>query len=339
MPLHEAHLLEHLEVVERALLEPLLLEEAAFLVEVIETAEQLRANAVDRFLELLARRDVVRARIHRVALELIEDPAADGIDLRDRVHFVAEELDADRDALFVRGEYLDHVSANSERASVKIDVVALVLDVHQPAQQRVPPELFPLDDLDQEPFVRLGRADAVDAAHAGDDDHVRTREQRLRGRVAHAVDLVVDDRVLLDEGVGRRNVRFGLVIVVVADEIVDRVVREQVAHLAVELRGERLVRRDDQRGQLQALDHVRHRERLAAARDPEQRLVALAAIEPADQRLDGLWLIPFRGELASEAELARHAGPTLPESPSSLVSPGPGSTHGPGRGTARCFHG
>ena len=52
---------------------------------------------------------------------------------------------------------------------------------------------------------------------------------------------VVDDRVLLDERVGRRDVRLGLVVVVVADEVLDGVVGEQLLDLAVELRRQRLV--------------------------------------------------------------------------------------------------
>ena len=48
-------------------------------------------------------------------------------------------------------------------------------------------------------------------------------------------------RVLLDVGVAARQVRLGLVVVEVADEVLDRVVGEEVAELAVELRGEGLV--------------------------------------------------------------------------------------------------
>jgi hypothetical protein len=54
--------------------------------------------------------------------------------------------------------------------------------------------------------------------------------------VAHAVDLLVDGRVLLDIGVGARDIGLGLVVVVVRDEILDRVLREEALELAVELR-------------------------------------------------------------------------------------------------------
>ena len=74
---------------------------------------------------------------------------------------------------------------------------------------------------------------------------VAPREE-ARGRgVAEPVDVVVPGRVLLDVEVGLRDVRLGLVVVVVRDEVLDGVVREELAELVAELRGERLVVRDD----------------------------------------------------------------------------------------------
>ena len=72
-------------------------------------------------------------------------------------------------------------------------------------------------------------------------------EERARRRVAHAVDLLVDRGFLLDIGVGPRHIGFGLVVIVVGDEILDRVLREEALHLAIELRRQRLVGREDER--------------------------------------------------------------------------------------------
>ena len=55
------------------------------------------------------------------------------------------------------------------------------------------------------------------------------------------------ERVLLDVDVALRDVRLGLVVVVVADEVVDGVVREEALELLVELGGERLVVGEDER--------------------------------------------------------------------------------------------
>ena len=65
--------------------------------------------------------------------------------------------------------------------------------------------------------------------------------------MAQAVDLVVDRGVLLDVEVLGRDVGLGLVVVVVGDEVLDRVLGEELAELVAELRGQRLVVGDHQR--------------------------------------------------------------------------------------------
>ena len=88
-----------------------------------------------------------------------------------------------------------------------------------------------------------------------------------------------------------RHVGLGLVVVVVGDEVLDRVVREELAELAVELRGERLVVRQHHGGALHALDHVGDGEGLARSGDAEQRLVRQALAQALDELLDRLRLI------------------------------------------------
>ena len=110
--------------------------------------------------------------------------------------------------------------------------------------------------------------------------------------MAEPVDLVVDGRVLLDVGVRRRQVRLGLVVVVVGDEELDPVLREELTQLRGQLGGQRLVRLDDERGPLDLLDHPGDGGRLARAGDALQRLVAVAAADPVGQGRDGLWLVP-----------------------------------------------
>src|SRR5437773_1407446 len=75
-----------------------------------------------------------------------------------------------------------------------------------------------------------------------------------RGRVPQALDLVVDRAVLLDVRVRGREVRLGLVVVVVGHEVLHPVVREELAELVGQLRRQRLVRGDDERGLLDLLD-------------------------------------------------------------------------------------
>ena len=129
----------------------------------------------------------------------------------------------------------------------------------------------PLSHRADHVLVILGRAQAVDARDAGDDDDIAPREQRAGGGEPQALDLLVDARVLLDVGVAARDVGLGLVVIEVGDEILDGVLGEELLELAVELRGQRLVVREDQRGPVQRLDDVGHGEGLARAGDAQQR--------------------------------------------------------------------
>ena len=139
------------------------------------------------------------------------------------------------------------------------------------------------------------------------------RSKRLRvADSRHPVDRVVHDRVLLDVRVRRRDVRLRLVVVVVRHEVLDRVVREELPELLVELRSQRLVVGQDQRRPLHLLDDIGHRECLPGPRDAEQHLVLVAAHDAIDELLDSLWLITGRGEGGAELEVGhRNHGATV----------------------------
>ena len=101
-------------------------------------------------------------------------------------------------------------------------------------------------------------AESVDRRDGGDDDDVVALHEARRRAQPQPVDVLVDRRVLLNVRVGGGHVRFRLVVVVVRDEVLDRVVREEALELPVELRGERLVVREDERRPAVRLDDVGH---------------------------------------------------------------------------------
>ncbi len=150
--------------------------------------------------------------------------------------------------------------------------------------------------------VLLRGAEAVDAGHRGDHDDVAAGEQAVGGAVPQPLDLVVDRGVLLDVGVGLRDVGLGLEVVVVADEVLDGVVRQQLAELVGELGGERLVRGHDQRGALHLLDQPGRRGRLAGAGGAEQHGVLLARAHPAREVGDRRRLVAGGLEVGDDLE-------------------------------------
>ena len=218
-------------------------------------------------------------------------------------HLVAEQVDAPGAVLVVRREHVDGVAAHAERAAEEVAAGALVLQRDQVGEQLALVDALAALERERHRRIGLDRADTVDARHRRDDDHVVAFQQRARRRMAHAVDLLVDRGFLLDIGVGARDVGFRLVVVVIADEILDRVVGEEALELAVELRRQRLVGREDQRRALRALDHLRHGEGLAGAGDAEQHLHAVVALHAFDQLVDRQRLVALGLEVGLDHEL------------------------------------
>ena len=206
--------------------------------------------------ELVPGRDEVRRREDVELLALGQQLAGQRVELRDPLDLVAEELHPDDDLGAGRAD-LQRVAADAEPGAGQGGVVALVLEVHEVAQHRVPPVLAADAQPQDGRAVVHRRAQAVDARDRGHDDHVPPLEQRVGGGVAEPVDLLVPAAVLLDVGVRPRQVRLRLVVVEVADEVLDRVVREELAELAVQLGRQRLVVGEDQRGLVVPLDASR----------------------------------------------------------------------------------
>ena len=283
-------LLDHLQVVLGAHAQALRLEQLAVGLEPRQPLLQLGLDADDRLAHALVAGDVVRGGEDLRSRQLAELLAGERIDDGDAVDRVAEHLDAQH-RLLVRGVHLDGVAAHAELAAAEGDVVAVELQVDQATQDAAHVVVDTRVQVEQLALVLLGIAHAVDAADRRDDDGVATGEQTCGGRVPQPVDLVVDRRVLLDVGVAGRDVRLGLVVVVVADEVLDPVVREELAHLLGQLRGERLVRRQDQRGLLHLLDGPRDGGALARAGDAEQRLEPIAALDALGELGDRLRLV------------------------------------------------
>ena len=85
--------------------------------------------------------------------------------------------------------------------------------------------------------------------------------------------MVVDRSIFLDKGVGGRDVSFGLVVVVVRDEVFHGVVREERLEFAIQLGCQGFVGGKHQRRTVNVGNDVGDAECFARACYPEQGLV------------------------------------------------------------------
>ena len=237
------------------------------------------------------------------------------VDLRDALYLVTPEFHANG-IVGIGRENVQSVAAHAEGAARKLVVIAVVLDIDEIVNHVVTIHLLLLVHENGHAGVIHRAADAVYAADAGNHDAIATRQERRRSRMTKLLHLFVDGGILLDERVGRRNVSFRLIVVVVGDEVDNRVIRKEFLELACKLSGKRFVRRHDQGGLLNRLDGFRHGEGLARSRYAKQGLIPEASLYALCKLGDCLGLVArglirgyhlqWRVGKAHLGQLARH---------------------------------
>ena len=286
---------QHLEVVLGAHPQPLRLQQLAGVLELAQPLAQLGLDGHHRLLQPLVPGAVVGVGEHHQLVELVTDLTGHHVERPDPLDGVTEELDADRLAL-IGGMDLQGVPTGPELSPGQGGVVARVLEVHQSLEKSPLVVYLARAQVHDPVTVLIRRAQPVDTRDRGHHDGVRTQQQRRRAGMAQAVDLVVDGRVLLDVGVRRGDVRLGLVVVVIGDEVLHPVAGEELLELGGQLGGQRLVGLDDQGGPLDRLDGPGDGGRLARSGDAQQRLVPVPPLQTTDQPGDRLGLIAGRAE-------------------------------------------
>ncbi len=223
----ETDLAHHFDVVVGPHPEPLCLQQLTLTFELRQPLLQFLLDGRDGVGHALRPGDVVSGREDAQRIDLAYHVAGERMHVVQRLDLVAEELDAERELLVGRDD-LDGVAAHPERATGERHVVAGVLHVDQQSQQPVARHLGAYFQLHRPVQVGLRRAQPVDAGHRRDHHDVAARQQRRCRGVPQPLDVVVDRAVLLDVGVGLGDVRLGLVVVVVRDEVFNGVVRQHL---------------------------------------------------------------------------------------------------------------
>ena len=215
-------------------------QQLAILLEILQALSQLIGNGYEGLLDTGTIGHVMRCRPNGRRGIVHDLFARDAVDLDNLLDFIAEELEVQQ-IIHVRWKHVDAITAHSERAAFELVIVAIVLHVDKPVDELVTIERYLAVYENRHLGVVLRRPDAIDATYGRDDNDVLACEQRRSCRMAHLLDFLVDRRVLLDVGIGLRNVCFWLVVVVVTHEVVHGIVGEELLELACELSCQRLV--------------------------------------------------------------------------------------------------
>jgi len=121
-----------------------------------------------------------------------------------------------------------------------------------------------------------------------------------------ALELLVYVAVLFDEKILPGDVSLGLIIIVVADEILDVILRKKAFKFTIKLCRERFVMRHYESRNSEALDDICHGKSFARARNSEKSLVFVAALKALDDAFDRFFLILARGEFALDFKILQN---------------------------------
>ena len=295
----EAHLLHHFQVVGGAHAQTLRLQQFALGFEGLQALAQLILNGGDSLRHTLRASNIVACGEDVHLLFLANHLAGQRVQGVNRLNLITEELNADR-VLLVHGDDFDGIAAHTERAAVKVHIVTRVLHRHELAQQLVAVNLLTATQSHHLLNVLFGRAQAVNAGHGRNHHHVTASQQGVRRRVAQTLHLLIDGGVLLNERIGLRHVRLRLVVVVVGDEILHRVIRQQLAQLIRQLRRQSLILHEHQGRTLHRLNQPGCGRGLTGTGSAHQHNVLLTVLHTLGELGDSLRLVTGRLEGAND---------------------------------------
>ena len=203
------------------------------------------------------------ARKNSEEFRLFQNLASQRVNPRNSIDIIAEKLHS-ISCFAARRKDIDHVAFDAKRTARKVDIVAMILNIHQLAQKFVLQTPFAALNSNRQIIIIRWRPQTINAADARHDNHVAPRKQSVGSGMAQAIDFFVDRRIFLDIRIARRDVSFWLVIIKVADEVMNFVVGEKLFEFTEQLGSESFVVRQNQRRHIPLSDNIRHRKSFTA---------------------------------------------------------------------------
>ena len=130
--------LQHFNVIPRALADALRFNQLAVLLKILDALFELVLKVADGGLQFTLGGDIVARRKDRRVPQFAQYHTGQGVDTADAVDLVAEKFDAHHVLIRVNRPNLHRVPAHAEAVAFKSDVVALVLNINEPVNERFP---------------------------------------------------------------------------------------------------------------------------------------------------------------------------------------------------------
>ena len=135
----------------------------------------LLSNQVNRLLDFLLRCCIVATRKDGELRWLIEDLASERVDMRNPIYLISKKFHP-IGRLLPCWKDIDHITLNAKGTACKIDIIAMVLDIHQLAQKFILNTPLTLAHRDGQLIIVGGRTKTIDTAHTSNDNHIAARE-------------------------------------------------------------------------------------------------------------------------------------------------------------------
>ena len=303
----ETDLFDHFEIVFGAHAKSLGFEEFSPVFEVFEAVGEFGFDVAGGAVHALRGGHIVGGREDADSVGLTDDVAGEGVDVVEGVDFVAEEFGPDG-GFFVGGDDVDSVAFHPESAAGEPNVIAFVLDIDEEPEEMITVNFVTNVQENGAVQVGLGVAEPVDAGHGAHNHNVPAGEETGGGAVAEPFHIVIDGGVFFYVGVGLGDVGLGLVVVVVADEVFDRVIGEELAKLVGELGGQGFIGRHDEGGALDLFDEPSRGGGFTGAGGPKENDVAFAPVDALGEFGNGGGLVAGGLVVADDFEPAGGAG-------------------------------
>ena len=142
---------------------------------------------------------------------------------------------------------INRVAPYPEGTAIEIDIVARVLHLNQARDDVTLRDAIFRAQRQNHLVVFIRITDAVNRRNSRHNHHIAPLHQRFCAGKSHLLNVLIDRRIFFNKQIPLRHIGFRLIVVVVTDEILDRIQRKEITKLAVQLCCQRFVRRENNR--------------------------------------------------------------------------------------------